>query len=92
MWSDKELLGYLRDFGQEVAIGAAAGVLGMLRSQYVDVGNIESYRPTLLCRSVDVADVKHGTAVVAAVGQEFTVVNVQPRDDGYTLLVLQEDS
>lgn len=88
MFSAAELLGYLADFGRSVTVDGAT-VTAVVRQQYVETNGIEGQRTTALCRTSDVSGADHGDAV--AVGStSYTIQAIEPRDDGLTLLVLEE--
>lgn len=87
MYSAAELLGYLADFGDTVTVDGVS-ITAVCRRQYVETNGIEGQRTTLLCRTSDVAGVAHGDAAVVAT-VSYTVQEIEPRDDGLTLLVLE---
>lgn len=90
MFSAAELLGYLSDFGQAVVVDGVS-ITAVFRRTFVESLDVEGVRPTLLCRSSDVAGVVHGdAATVSAVA--YKVHGIEPRDDGLTLLILKEAS
>lgn len=88
VYSDAELNGFLADFGQAVTVDGSA-VTAILRLEYVDANGVEGARPTLVCRATDVAGVSHGAAVAAG-GTNYTVQGVETRDDGMSVLMLEE--
>lgn len=74
--------------GEAVTVDGAT-VTAVVRQQYVETNGIEGQRTTALCRTSDVSGADHGDAV--AVGStSYTIQAIEPRDDGLTLLVLEE--
>lgn len=85
IWSDAELLGYLKDFGQPVTIGTAENysiIWAVPDVDPVEALEVESVSRTLRARASDVAGVVRGTAVTAAEDESYSVLRVRPRNDG----------
>lgn len=85
LWSDKELLGYLKDFGQVVTVGDAEEhreVLAILDVQSVDVFEVEGVERVLRCRASDMTGVVRGVGVTVAEGESYSVLRVRSRNDG----------
>lgn len=91
LWSDKELLGYLRDFGQEVTVGDAEDhkvILAIFDVQSVETLEVESVERVLRCRASDVAGVTRGVGVTVAEGESYSVLRVRSRNDGLADVLL----
>ena len=97
--TDAERLQTLTDLGEDVKItngAASVQTRGIFQRQFVEVGNVESYHPTVqVCTHV--LPVEGGTSVmrddtIEVSAGEFTVIGVQTDGDGFTLLVLQEST
>lgn len=72
----------------DVAVINAADVEGIFDRNYVEVGDVDSLRPTFYCSLVDVDAVVQGDSVVVN-DTSFTVADKQP-EAPFCLLVLHD--
>lgn len=94
-----ELLGMLHtdEFGVGVEIGGSGStfmVCGILDREHIAVlgetSEINTGRPILHCRSIDVGDVEQGMSAVVN-GVTYRIVDIQPDGTGVTDLALHLD-
>ena len=66
----------------------AASVVGIFEDQFVEVGGIESVKPTFLCSTADVSGIAHNDNItINAI--IYAVVGLQPDGTGVILLILK---
>lgn len=76
-------------FGIQVQVGATT-VWAIFTAGFAESQGIPGTRPALTCRSVDVAAVTRGTAVVVSGSGNFTVVEVRPDGAGISRVMLEK--
>lgn len=87
---DSELLETLEAAGQQVTVGGQS-IYAIYENAYAEDLEMAGTQPRLKCRTVDVAAVVDGTAVVAG-GLSYLVRGNQPQRTGLSVLVLELQS
>jgi len=90
-WSDGNDLSILKAFGQQVSFVSDVDTVtayGLYERQFVEYAGVEGYKPTISCRTSDVADVVRSWTVEID-SLDYTVVGKQDGGTGLTVFILE---